>query len=125
MVNKISNASHLVCRARSLHWLHLITNAIFFLLFRYGDLSCVRVLLEAYPDSIHCTDFRLQNCLHFAACHGHVTVVKYLLDQGAAVDSRLYFLNHSTILFWDTVNFPNLKHARHSFEKAGVRDGQN
>ncbi|XP_022804425.1 transient receptor potential cation channel subfamily A member 1-like isoform X2 [Stylophora pistillata] len=34
------------------------------------------------------TDFRLQDCLHFSACHGHLEVTKYLLDQGAAVDSR-------------------------------------
>ncbi|KAJ7386254.1 hypothetical protein OS493_010658 [Desmophyllum pertusum] len=53
-----------------------------------GDLPCVRVLLEACPDSIHATDFRLQNCLHFSASHGHLSVVKYLVDQGAAVDSR-------------------------------------
>ncbi|KAL9957506.1 hypothetical protein ACROYT_G039145 [Oculina patagonica] len=53
-----------------------------------GDLPCVRALLEACPDSIHATDFRLQNCLHFAAVKGLISVAKYLVDQGAAVDSR-------------------------------------
>jgi len=53
-----------------------------------GDLACVQALLEACPDTIHMTDFRLQNCLHFAATHGHISVAKYLLEQGAAVDSR-------------------------------------
>ena len=69
---------------------HLLTNLFQTVVFlcRKGDLSCVRVLLEACPESIHSTDFRLQNCLHFAASHGHFSVVKYLLDQGAAVDSR-------------------------------------
>lgn len=56
--------------------------------FRNGDLSCVRILLEACPDSIHATDFRLQSCLHFGASHGHFGLVKYLLEQGAPIDSR-------------------------------------
>lgn len=56
--------------------------------YRNGDLACVSALLEACPETIHMTDFRLQNCLHFAAAYGHISVAKYLLEQGAAVDSR-------------------------------------
>ena len=48
----------------------------------------MKLLLERNPDSLHTSDYRFRVPLHYAAIEGHIEVVKFLLDQGANVDSR-------------------------------------
>ena len=54
-----------------------------------GDLAEVERLVEADPGAVHAKDCRdLKLPLVYAAHGGHVAVVAYLLDQGAAINQR-------------------------------------
>lgn len=45
-------------------------------------------MLEANPESLHNLEYRLRTPLHYAACEGHVEIMKFLLDQGAKINQR-------------------------------------
>ena len=59
----------------------------------------MKLLLERNPDSLHTSDYRFRVPLHYAAIEGHIEVVKFLLDQGANVDSRQVNINFLLLLF--------------------------
>lgn len=56
--------------------------------FRSGNLGCVKVLLEANPNSLHSMESRQRTAIHFAALEGRVHLVKFLLDRGTNADQR-------------------------------------
>ncbi len=55
---------------------------------RAGDLEKIRTLLAAHPEWLEIRTETQKTPLHFAAEGGNVDVIRFLLDQGAAVNAK-------------------------------------
>ena len=62
-----------------------------------GKLNDVKTMIGSAPDLSN-----VSNAMYGAARNGHTEVVKYLLDQGAAIDTRGFF--GGTGLHWAAIN---------------------
>ena len=53
-----------------------------------GNVKCLRILLNEYPDGVNARYESGATPLHFAACHGQKDAASFLISRGAEVNAR-------------------------------------